>query len=80
MIGIVQVGDQALADRYAYQPFIGLFIVFCWGVAAAWKKLNLPERALPVCSAVVLLCVALATHRQIDYWQDDLALWSPPCP
>jgi len=33
MIGIVQVGHQAMADRYAYLPFIGLFIMICWGVA-----------------------------------------------
>jgi hypothetical protein len=32
MIGIVQVGHQAMADRYAYMPFIGLFIMICWGV------------------------------------------------
>ena len=32
MIGIVQVGHQAMADRYAYLPFIGLFIMICWGV------------------------------------------------
>ena len=33
MIGLVQVGRQAMADRYAYLPFIGLFIMICWGVA-----------------------------------------------
>ena len=76
MIGIVQVGDQALADRYAYQPFIGLFLMFCWGIADAWKKLSLPERVLPVCSAGLVLCLTLVTHRQIAYWQNDIAIWS----
>ncbi len=33
MIGIIQVGHQSMADRYAYLPFIGLFIMVCWGVA-----------------------------------------------
>jgi protein O-mannosyl-transferase len=33
MIGLVQVGRQAMADRYAYLPFVGLFVVTCWGVA-----------------------------------------------
>ena len=33
MIGLVQVGAQAMADRYAYLPFIGLFLMICWGVA-----------------------------------------------
>ena len=35
MIGLVQVGRQAMADRYAYLPFIGLFIMICWGVPDA---------------------------------------------
>ena len=32
MIGLVQVGHQAMADRYAYLPFVGLFIMLCWGL------------------------------------------------
>ncbi len=32
MIGLVQVGEQAMADRYAYLPFVGLFVMVCWGV------------------------------------------------
>ena len=43
MIGLVQVGEQAMADRYAYLPFIGLFIMVCWG-AADWAE----QRKLPV--------------------------------
>jgi peptidoglycan/LPS O-acetylase OafA/YrhL len=37
MIGLVQVGRQAMADRYAYLPFVGLFIMVCWG-AAEWSE------------------------------------------
>ena len=37
MIGLVQVGAQGMADRYAYLPFIGLFLMVCWGVADAWS-------------------------------------------
>src|SRR5208337_3550024 len=41
MIGLVQVGAQAMADRYAYLPFVGLFIMICWGVSDWWQKRNL---------------------------------------
>ena len=39
MIGIVQVGHQSMADRYAYLPFIGLFLMICWGVPDLLEEL-----------------------------------------
>ncbi len=45
MIGIVQVGHQAMADRYAYLPFIGLFIMICWGVGDLFASAPLQEAA-----------------------------------
>ena len=76
MIGIVQVGRQALADRYAYLPFIGLFIMVSWGVAdwAERRRLAPAWTAVPAC--VVLLALAAVTHRQIGYWRDDMTLWT----
>jgi len=90
MIGIVQVGHQAMADRYAYLPFIGLFIMVCWGVADAVTAPNLTDRAeqisltqprpqslvLYAAGGVVLIALAIATHRQVQYWSDNLVLWS----
>ena len=76
MIGIVQVGNQALADRYAYQPFIGLYVMVCWGVAQAWLKLRLPTRLLQACSAMALAALIVLTYRQVGFWKDDFTLWS----
>src|SRR5579875_37915 len=75
-IGIVQVGRQALADRYAYQSFLGLFILVCWGVADWASRKHLPRAVLPSVSIAVLLVLATLTHRQIGYWRDNLTLWS----
>ena len=75
-IGIIQVGRQALADRYAYQAFLGLFILICWGVADWAKKKRIPVAVLPVVSVVVLSALAGATYRQIGFWTDNLAMWS----
>lgn len=76
MIGLVQVGVQSMADRYAYLPFIGLFIAICWGVAEFAERHSASYKALAAVSAVVLLALALASHRQIGYWSDNLTLWS----
>ena len=75
-IGIVQVGWQAMADRYAYQSFIGLFILVCWGVADWVGQRHLPKALLPAISVAVLFVLGIVTHRQIGYWSDDLTLWS----
>lgn len=75
MLGIVQVGIQAMADRYAYIAFLGLFIMICWGVAdfAQWKRLS--PVVLPVTSILVLLALGGIARRQIGYWQTEEALW-----
>jgi protein O-mannosyl-transferase len=76
MIGIVQVGRQALADRYAYLPLLGIFIMICWGVADLSKEKHLPSALLPVASGVAIIALALAAHRQIGYWADNITLWT----
>ncbi|HKD83827.1 MAG TPA: hypothetical protein VKB58_03680 [Terriglobales bacterium] len=75
MIGLVQVGSQAMADRYAYLPFIGLFIAATWGLAEWTEPWPLAKIWLPVGSIAVLAFLSLATRRQLSYWSDDLTLW-----
>ena len=74
-IGLIQVGRQALADRYAYQSFLGLFILACWGLAAWARRKHMPKALLPGVSGAALVLFALITHRQIGYWRDNLVLW-----
>ena len=76
MIGLVQVGRQAMADRYAYLPFIGLFIMICWGVAEFAEQRHVSSRWLAGASAAALLVLLVVTHRQIDFWSDNVTLWS----
>jgi protein O-mannosyl-transferase len=76
MIGLVQTGAQSIADRYMYLPCIGLFLMLCWGVAGIAKPAKLPRVALPAISAIVLLALAIQTRRQLDYWSDNVTLWS----
>lgn len=75
MIGLVTVGAIAMADRYAYLPFIGLFIMVSWGAAEAAQKPHLP-RAAALVPAAVLVLLAIVAHRQIAYWKDNVTLWT----
>ncbi len=76
MIGIVQVGEQAMADRYAYLSFIGLFIMICWGVSELADRRHLAPATLLAPSAVVLLILEFLTYRQLSYWSDNVTLWT----
>ena len=76
MIGLVQVGTQAMADRYGYLPFIGLYLMICWGVADLAQQRHLPAAVLPVTCLAVLTALMVVTYRQIGYWKDDVTLWS----
>jgi len=76
MIGLLQVGGQAMADRYAYLPFVGLFIAVCWGVSDWAEQWHIAEVWVAGASVAILLLLAFATHRQLSYWSSDVALWS----
>ncbi|MGB8885577.1 MAG: hypothetical protein WCC87_02590 [Candidatus Korobacteraceae bacterium] len=76
MLGIVQVGIQAMADRYAYLSVLGVFIMVCWGIADWTEQKQLPSRLLPALSIVVLLALALVSRHQINYWSDNEFLWT----
>ena len=74
VIGIVQVGAQSMADRYAYIPFIGLFIIMAWGMSGIIKKL-LPARVMAIISAGILMALIIIAHYQIKSWENSYTLW-----
>jgi tetratricopeptide (TPR) repeat protein len=76
VIGLVQVGNQALADRYTYVPLTGLFIIAGWGAFDVARKWRLPKLALPAGALVVLAAFAVIAHRQVSFWRDSVSLWT----
>lgn len=76
VIGLVQVGEAAMADRYAYLPLIGIFMMIAFGAddLLAAKKVNAAVALVPACGIVIAL--AVVTHRQIGYWQNSYDLWT----
>ena len=76
MIGLEQVGTQAMADRYAYLSFIGLFLMVCWLVGDWTGDLAPRLRLIRVVAVMVLLGLAAVAHRQVDFWDDHITLWT----
>ena len=75
VIGLVQVGSQFMADRYAYLPHIGCFMMLAWGgwdLASRWRVAKAPLIAL---AAAALVSAALVARHQVAYWQNSETLW-----
>jgi tetratricopeptide (TPR) repeat protein len=76
VIGLVQVGSQAIADRYTYLPYTGLFIMIAWGLPellSGWPQRKL---VMGVSAAVVLAAMGICSHAQAGYWKDSMTLFS----
>ena len=75
VIGLIQVGSQAMADRYTYLPSIGLFITAAWGVPMLTKGLRHQAAILVLLASLVVGASALATWHQLGYWRDSISLF-----
>jgi protein O-mannosyl-transferase len=70
VIGLVQVGEQAMADRYSYLPSIGLFILVVWGASESTRDRRYRVMALSTAGAVALIACLILTRQQLGYWQN----------
>lgn len=75
VIGLVQVGMQAMADRYAYLPMIGLFIVIVWGVQDLLSRWRYGSIATVAVLGVFGLRLMVAAHHQVGYWANSISLF-----
>jgi tetratricopeptide (TPR) repeat protein len=75
MIGLIQVGSQAMADRYAYIPFVGLFVMVTWLVADRAQAYRISARWLAIPAVACLLVLGVLTDRQVGYWHDPESFW-----
>ena len=76
VIGLVQVGGAAMADRYSYFPSIGLFLAATLGICAAAEKFRFSKTIVASAAGLVLAVCLMLTHRQLNYWRDDVSLFS----
>jgi len=75
VIGIVQVSDHVMADRYTYVPLIGLFIIVAWGVPDLVARWRYRRVGLAVSAAAVLSAVTVCTWYQLGRWENSVTLF-----
>jgi protein O-mannosyl-transferase len=74
MTGIIQSGAQAMADRYAYVPFVGLFIILVWGTFDILKKRISTEKMI-IISAGIIVGLIITAYYQVKFWENSYTLW-----
>jgi len=75
VIGIISVGEQAMADRYAYLPYIGLFVGVVWLVADLAREWKIRTVWLATPAVLILATLGVLSRRQLSYWYDSETLW-----
>jgi protein O-mannosyl-transferase len=76
VIGLVQVGSQAMADRYTYLPLVGLFVALVWGVTEVTARWRRQQLALGLVGGSLLAACFVCTRFQVGYWQNSITLFS----
>lgn len=75
VIGIVQIGAQAMADRYTYISLIGLFVMIAWGIPDMMPKWRYRQRAYAVFAGVVMVILAMVSWFQVRHWRNSITLF-----
>ena len=75
VIGLVQVGTQAIADRYTYMPLIGLFIMLAWAGPDLLKRFRYQKVGLAVITALVTIVLTIVSWGQVKTWQSSVTLF-----
>jgi tetratricopeptide (TPR) repeat protein len=76
VIGLVQVGDQAMADRYTYLPQIGLGLAVAWGTWQITRSWPHGHAVRNIAAGLAIVVLAGCAWRQTSYWRDDEILWN----
>jgi tetratricopeptide (TPR) repeat protein len=76
VIGIVQVGSQARADRYTYLPQIGLYLLLTWATADLCAGWRYRRAVLGGCSTSILIALIFSARAQTSYWRNSESLWT----
>lgn len=76
VIGLVQVGSMAMADRYTYVPMIGIYLMLVWAAGDLVQAWQLPRTAVVAAAALLVAASGYLTWNQVKYWKDDITLWT----
>jgi hypothetical protein len=73
--GLVQVGGQAMADRYAYLPYLGLYLAAAWGIPSVASRLPARRALLAAAGTAAVALLAAAAFVQAGYWKNSETLF-----
>lgn len=76
MIGIVQVGEQAMADRFIYIPMVGIVIALVWALFDFSQQQRISEKAVFAPVAAIVIIFGALTFHQVGYWKDGITLFT----
>jgi tetratricopeptide (TPR) repeat protein len=76
VIGLVQVGSQAMADRYTYLPSIGIAIMLAWGIPLLFTRADIRKKILFLAAITFLVIMSVLTWKQCGYWKNSIMLFS----
>jgi tetratricopeptide (TPR) repeat protein len=76
VIGLVQVGSQAMADRYTYMPLTGFFIMIVWGAWEFLQRIKWHVILIVFTGAVLFVVLAILTRSQLQYWRNTFSLFT----
>lgn len=76
VIGLLQAGSQAMADRYTYLPSIGIAIMLAWGIPLLFQRLEIRKKILCLGTLGVLCMLAVSTWMQCGYWENSITLFA----
>jgi len=76
VIGLVQVGKQAMADRYTYLPSIGIAIMLAWGIPLLFSRRDIRKKILFPTAIIIIFVMAVLTWMQCGYWKNSIEIWS----
>lgn len=76
MIGLIQVGEQARADRYMYISLVGILVAAIWGSADVLRRRRISPALVAAACAVVLATLSVATFQQVGRWRNSETLWN----
>lgn len=74
--GLLQVGSQAMADRYTYLPLVGIFLSLVWGAHDVLARVPAKSTVIRTLAGAILTLLTLLSFRQSTYWKNDLTLFS----
>ncbi len=75
VIGLIQVGSQAMADRYVYVPMIGIYIMMSWGISEMFSRLLNGKLLVILISSFFILHLASVTYHQVGTWKNNHTLF-----